>query len=65
MVVSRATSPSRSKISEIVRRQYSAAVSAVIVAIHNQTRVHEIFDQAKVPSEVLTDSMSDPNDTLY
>jgi hypothetical protein len=43
---------SASEIPKVLRRERSATMPAVVVAIHNQVRSHEILDQANVPSNV-------------
>lgn len=52
---------SRSEVSEVVRRECGAAVSAVIVAVNNQARLRQIFDQSNVPPDVFAQSMGDLN----
>lgn len=43
---------SGSEIAEVLRRERGAAVSAVIVAVYRQARLHKILDQANVTSDV-------------
>src|ERR1700722_19282379 len=38
-------------------------MSAVVIAIHNQARLHELLDQANVPSDVFAQSMGDLNNS--
>jgi hypothetical protein len=40
------------EVSEVLRRQHSAAVSAVIVAIHDQTGVDQTPDQTGIAPDV-------------
>jgi hypothetical protein len=52
-----------SEISKVLRRERGSTMSAVVIAIHNQSRVHEILDQANVPSDVFAQSMGDLNNS--
>jgi hypothetical protein len=48
----RAGKSSVPEVSEVLRRQHSAAVSAVIVAIHDQTGVDQTPDQTGIAPDV-------------
>jgi hypothetical protein len=50
---SRAGKSARSEIPEVFRGFCGAAVSAVVIAIRNQTRLHQTVDQANVSADVL------------
>jgi len=51
-----------SEISKVLRGESRAAVSAVIVPIHNQTGSHQNFDQPEVPPDVLAETVGNLDD---
>jgi len=51
-----------SEICKVFRGESRAAVSAVIVAVDNQTRLCQDFDETEVPSDVLAETVRNLDD---